>query len=42
VSTPAIFGVPPAVNEPVRTYAPGSPERADLHRRLAEMAGERS
>jgi 1-pyrroline-5-carboxylate dehydrogenase len=41
VSTPAIFGVPPAVNEPVRTYAPGSPERADLHRRLAEMAGER-
>ena len=41
MSTPAIFGVPPAVNEPVRTYAPGSPERADLHRRLAEMAGER-
>jgi 1-pyrroline-5-carboxylate dehydrogenase len=41
VSTPAIFGVPPAVNEPVRTYAPGSPERADLHRRLAELAGER-
>ena len=41
MSSPAIFGVPPAVNEPVRTYAPGSPERADLHRRLAEMAGER-
>ncbi|HET9937808.1 MAG TPA: L-glutamate gamma-semialdehyde dehydrogenase [Gaiella sp.] len=41
MSTPAIFGVPPAVNEPVRTYAPGSPERAELHRRLAEMAGER-
>ena len=41
VSAPAIFGVPPAVNEPVKTYAPGSPERAELHRRLAEMAGER-
>jgi 1-pyrroline-5-carboxylate dehydrogenase len=41
VSAPAIFGVPPAVNEPVKTYAPGSPERAELHRRLAELAGER-
>ena len=34
--------VPPAVNEPVRGYAPGSPERASLKSRLASMAGERA
>ena len=33
--------VPPPVNEPVRSYAPGSPERAELKARLAAMAGER-
>jgi 1-pyrroline-5-carboxylate dehydrogenase len=33
--------VPPAVNEPVRSYAPGSPERAALKSRLASMASER-
>jgi 1-pyrroline-5-carboxylate dehydrogenase len=33
--------VPPAVNEPVRLYAPGSPERAELKTRLASMATER-
>ncbi len=33
--------VPPPVNEPVRTYAPGSPERAELKARLKAMAGER-
>ena len=33
--------VPPPVNEPVKTYAPGSPERAALKARLASMAGER-
>src|SRR2546421_4813064 len=27
--------------EPVRRYAPGSPERASLERRLADLAGER-
>ena len=32
--------VPPAVNEPVRSYAPHSPERAPLQRRLASMASE--
>ena len=32
--------VPPAVNEPVRSYAPHSPERASLQRRLASMASE--
>ncbi len=33
----AIVRVPTPVNEPVRSYAPGSPERAALKRRLAEM-----
>src|SRR5262245_61524077 len=32
--------VPAPVNEPVRTYAPGSPERASLKARLAAMAAE--
>ena len=41
MSAPGIFRPPPAVNEPVKTYAPGSPERAELSRRLAELAGER-
>jgi 1-pyrroline-5-carboxylate dehydrogenase len=35
------MAVPAAVNEPVRSYAPGSPERADLESRLASMAQER-
>jgi 1-pyrroline-5-carboxylate dehydrogenase len=34
----AAFSVPPPRNEPVRDYAPGSPERAGLRRRLAELA----
>jgi 1-pyrroline-5-carboxylate dehydrogenase len=33
--------VPPAVNEPVRSYAPGSPERQALKERLRTMASER-
>jgi 1-pyrroline-5-carboxylate dehydrogenase len=33
--------VPAAVNEPVRSYAPGSPERASLKARLASMSAER-
>jgi 1-pyrroline-5-carboxylate dehydrogenase len=41
VSTSGIFHPPRAVNEPVLGYAPGSPERAVLKQRLAEMAGER-
>ena len=32
--------VPPIVNETVRSYAPGSPERADLKTRLAAMEKE--
>ena len=37
----AVFAVPEPRNEPVRTYAPGTPERASLQRRLAELAAER-
>jgi 1-pyrroline-5-carboxylate dehydrogenase len=33
--------VPPPMNEPVKSYAPGSPERATLKERLTSMAGER-
>ncbi|WP_020670526.1 L-glutamate gamma-semialdehyde dehydrogenase [Amycolatopsis nigrescens] len=36
----ALTSVPDPVNEPVRTYAPGSPERESLQRRLAELAAE--
>ncbi|MGY1688648.1 L-glutamate gamma-semialdehyde dehydrogenase [Geodermatophilus sp. SYSU D01105] len=35
-----ITRVPPPRNEPVLTYAPGSPERAALQARLTELAGE--
>ena len=34
----AITSVPAPVNEPVLTYAPGSPERTGIEARLAEMA----
>jgi 1-pyrroline-5-carboxylate dehydrogenase len=30
--------VPPPVNEPIKSYAPGSPERASLKARLKTMA----
>ncbi len=33
--------VPPPVNDPIRSYAPGSPEKAELKARLKTMAGER-
>ena len=33
--------VPPPVNEPVKSYAPGSPERAELKERLESMKNER-
>ncbi|MCW5867719.1 MAG: 1-pyrroline-5-carboxylate dehydrogenase, partial [Candidatus Eremiobacteraeota bacterium] len=36
----AIFQVPTPINEPVRGYAPGSPERASLQSRLKTMSGE--
>ncbi len=34
--------VPPPVNEPVKAYAPGSAERAELKARLASMAKVRA
>src|SRR6478735_6185841 len=34
----AITSVPAPVNEPVKTYAPGSPERTSIESRLTEMA----
>ena len=34
----AVTSTPPPVNEPVRQYAPGSPERARLETRLKELA----
>src|ERR1700754_808507 len=37
----AISSVPEPVNEPVRSYAPGSAERESLRRRIAELEGER-
>jgi 1-pyrroline-5-carboxylate dehydrogenase len=33
--------VPPPVNEPIKSFAPNSPERAELKARLASMANER-
>ena len=33
--------VPPPVNEPNKSYAPGSPERAELKARLQQMAAEK-
>ncbi len=41
MSAHGIFDLPSAVNEPVRSYAPGTPERAELHRRLDELQAER-
>jgi len=38
----AVTSVPAPANEPVRSYAPGSPERAVLDTRLKELAGERA
>ncbi|HVD13433.1 MAG TPA: aldehyde dehydrogenase family protein, partial [Actinomycetota bacterium] len=39
--TTAIARVPTPVNEPVRGYAPGSPERGRIEQRIAAMAKER-
>lgn len=41
MSTHGHFRLPPAHNEPVKAYAPGSPERAELQARLEQMDGER-
>ncbi|MBK9264062.1 MAG: L-glutamate gamma-semialdehyde dehydrogenase [Polyangiaceae bacterium] len=36
----AIVNTPVAVNEPTRSYAPGTPERAELKAALARMSGQ--
>jgi len=41
VSAPGLFRPPAPVNEPVRSYAPGTPEREELRVRLARMESER-
>jgi 1-pyrroline-5-carboxylate dehydrogenase len=41
VSAHAVVQLPPVDNELVRSYAPGTPERAELQRRLGEMESER-
>ncbi len=41
MSVHAIVELPPVENEPVRSYAPGTPERAALKQRLTEMQAER-
>jgi 1-pyrroline-5-carboxylate dehydrogenase len=33
--------IPPPVNDPIRSYAPGSAERASIKARLKQMAGEK-
>jgi 1-pyrroline-5-carboxylate dehydrogenase len=41
MSTHAIFRPPPAHNEPIHDFAPGSPERQRLQLRLEQMRNER-
>ena len=41
MSAPGIFRPPPAQNEPVLSYAPGSPEREQLQSRIRELETER-
>jgi 1-pyrroline-5-carboxylate dehydrogenase len=41
MSASGIFRPPTPVNEPVRSYAPGSPERAELQAKLDELASQR-
>src|SRR5947208_15417742 len=40
MSTHAIFRVPEPINEPVRSYAPGAPEREELRLRLQELESQ--
>jgi 1-pyrroline-5-carboxylate dehydrogenase len=40
MSTHAIFRVPEPINEQVRSYAPGSPEREELRLRLQQLESE--
>src|SRR5215510_8929398 len=41
MSRPGIFRPPPARNEPVLEYAPGSPEREELRVKVEQLKGER-
>jgi 1-pyrroline-5-carboxylate dehydrogenase len=41
MSAPGFFRPPPPENEPVKSYAPGSPEREELQSRLRTMENER-
>ena len=41
MSSPGIFTPPKPRNEPIKSYAPGSPERAELQLRLKELETER-
>ena len=36
----SIYRVPPAVNEPISSFAPGTPERTSLQAKLVEMSAE--
>ena len=38
----AVTNVPVPGNEPIKGYAPGSPERAALEQKIKELAGERA
>ncbi|MFS8064089.1 MAG: aldehyde dehydrogenase family protein, partial [Luteimonas sp.] len=38
----AISKVPTPINEPVKSYAPGSPERASLKAKLAQLSAEKT
>src|SRR5579862_4488886 len=40
MSTHAIFHAPEPYNEPIRNYAPGSPEREELQLRLRQMESQ--
>ncbi|HEY8704160.1 MAG TPA: L-glutamate gamma-semialdehyde dehydrogenase, partial [Gaiellaceae bacterium] len=40
MSTHSIFRVPDPINEPVRSYAPGSPEREELRLRLQQLESQ--
>jgi 1-pyrroline-5-carboxylate dehydrogenase len=40
MSSHAIFRVPDPVNEPNKSYAPGTPERAELQARLGELSSQ--
>ncbi|HWN23262.1 MAG TPA: L-glutamate gamma-semialdehyde dehydrogenase [Gaiellaceae bacterium] len=42
MSAPGIFRPPTPANEPVKTYAPGSPEREELRDRIRRMEQERT